>query len=307
MSRMRLLGLLAMLAIVALVALGALASACGDDPGYNEDELILATTTSLNDSGLLDELVPIFEDEAGITVKIIAVGTGAALRMGVEGNADILLTHAPASELELVEAGDVTSRTLVAYNDFVIVGPADDPAAVRGVDDAAIALANIFALCVGGPCEFASRGDDSGTHKKELSLWAEVDVDPADAGRDWYLEVGQGMSATLTVANQRGAYTLTDRGTYLSLLEDIPELVVLVEGDVRLLNFYSVMEVEGSKGRINTVAAAAFAAFLLRDDVQTLIGEYLRAEYGRPLFIPAAGETEASVSARGADGGYSSD
>jgi tungstate transport system substrate-binding protein len=277
---------------IAIVALALSASACGDD------ELILATTTSLNDSGLLDELVPIFEEEHGVSVKIIAVGTGAALRMGVEGNADVLLTHAPAAELELLDAGDVTSRTLVAYNDFVIVGPSDDPAGVAGMTDVSAALANIFAFCVGGPCEFASRGDDSGTHKKELALWADAEIDPADVGDDWYLEVGQGMSATLTVANQRGAYTLTDRGTYLALSEDIPELVPHVSGDARLLNFYSVMEVNGEKGRINTEAAEAFKAFLLREDVQELIGGYLRERYGRPLFVPAAGETEGSVSAR---------
>ena len=295
-SRTRLLGWLTVLTFTALAAFSA---GCGGDPGYNEHELILATTTSLNDSGLLDEIVPIFEEEAGVSVKIIAVGTGAALRMGVEGNADVLLTHAPAAETELLEAGDVISRTLVAYNDFVIVGPSDDPARVQGMDDAAIALANIFAFCVGGPCEFASRGDDSGTHKKELALWADVDIDPADIGDDWYLEVGQGMSATLTVANQRGAYTLTDRGTYLALSEDIPDLVPHVSGDPRLLNFYSVMEVNGDKGRINAEAAEAFKLFLLREDVQVLIGDYLRERYGRPLFIPAAGETEASVSARG--------
>lgn len=295
MRRARLLGWLT----VAVLAATGLIAACSGDPGYNEEELILATTTSLNDSGLLDELMPIFEAEADITVKIIAVGTGAALRMGVDGNADVLLTHAPASELELVNAGDVTRRTLVAYNDFVIVGPPHDPAVIAAMPDAAIALANIFARCAGGACEFASRGDDSGTHKKELALWADVDIDPKTDGSDWYLEVGQGMSATLTVANQRGAYTLTDRGTYLALLEDIPELVVLVEGDSRLLNFYSVMEVNGDKGRINTTASRAFADFLTREDIQTMIGEYLRSDYGRPLFIPAAGDSEAAISARG--------
>ncbi len=295
MRRARLLG---WLTLAALAASGLIA-ACNGDPGYNEEELILATTTSLNDSGLLDELVPIFEAEQDVTVKIIAVGTGAALRMGVDGNADVLLTHAPASELELVNAGDVTRRTLVAYNDFVIVGPLDDPAGIAGMPDAAIALANIFAGCVGGPCEFASRGDDSGTHKKELALWSAVNIDPSSEGRDWYLDVGQGMSATLTVANQRGAYTLTDRGTYLALLQDIPELVVLVAGDSRLLNFYSVMEVNGDKGRINTAASRAFAEFLTREDIQAMIGEYLRSEYGRPLFIPAAGDSEAAISARG--------
>ena len=281
------------------LALAGILAACGGEPGYNRGELILATTTSLNDSGLLDELVPMFEAEEGIAVKVIAVGTGAALRMGAEGNADALLTHAPSAERELVEAGDVTARTLVAYNDFVIVGPPDDPAAIGGMPDASIALANVMAFCAGGVCEFASRGDDSGTHKKELALWSDAEIEPAEIGGGWYLEVGQGMSATLTVANQRGAYTLTDRGTYLALLEDIRQLAVLVEGDARLLNFYSVMEVDGGKGRINTAAARAFSEFLVRDDVQRMIGEYLRQEYGRPLFIPAAGDSEDAVAARG--------
>ncbi len=274
-------------------------NACSDDPGYNSDELILATTTSLNDSGLLDQLVPIFEDEADLTVKIIAVGTGAALRMGAEGNADVLLTHAPASEQELLNAGDVTGRTLVAYNDFIIVGPIADPAGVAGWTNASRALGQIAALCVGGPCQFASRGDDSGTHKKEIALWQDAGIDTARRNEDWYLEVGQGMSATLTLANQRLAYALTDRGTYLALSDDLPDLVVLVEGDARLLNFYSVMTVNPAKGRVNTPAAEAFAAFLTRDDIQTMIGEYLSAEYGRPLFIPAAGDTEQAISARG--------
>ncbi|MCY3557981.1 MAG: substrate-binding domain-containing protein [Chloroflexi bacterium] len=291
MSRAPLLGWFAL----TLLAAAVVATACGSDPGFNEDELILATTTSLNDSGLLDQLVPIFEDEAEVSVKIIAVGTGAALRMGADGNADVLLTHAPDAERVLVEAGDVTGRALVAYNDFVIVGPPDDPASVGGTSDVSTALARIAA----SGATFASRGDDSGTHKKELSLWSETGVSPLVEADDWYIEVGQGMSATLTVANQRGAYALTDRGTYLSLSADIPDLLTLVEGDPLLLNFYSVMLVNGDKGRINTVASQQFADFLIRDDIQAMIGEYLREVYGQPLFIPAAHETEQAIAARG--------
>ena len=188
----------------------------------------------------------------------------------------------------------MTSRTLFAYNDFVIVGPADDPAGIAGMSDVAAALARIAATA----SPFASRGDDSGTHKKELALWADAGVDPSPRN-GWYLEVGQGMSATLTVADQREAYTLTDRGTYLSLSDDVPTLIPLVEGDPLLLNFYSIMPIEGSKGRINTVAAEALVEFLIRDDIQNMIGEYLRAEYGRPLFNPAAGETEEAIAERG--------
>ena len=291
MSRALVLGWIALFGF----ALFGFTAACSGEPGYNEDELILATTTSLNDSGLLDQLVPMFEAEEEIAVKIIAVGTGAALRMGVEGNADVLLTHAPASEQRLVEDGDVTSRTLVAYNDFVIVGPLDDPAGVEGVSDVSAAMATIAS----SGSSFASRGDDSGTHKKELTLWLDTGFSPAHEAAEWYLEVGQGMSATLTVANQRGAYTLTDRGTYLALSEDLTNLRPLVEGDARLLNFYSVMQVSGAKGRINTVASKAFSEFLARDDIQAMIGEYLRQRYGQPLFIPAAGKSEEAIRARG--------
>ena len=291
MSRAPLLGLV----VLTLLTFAIAVAACGSDLDYNEDELILATTTSLNDSGLLDQLVPIFEDETGVSVKIIAVGTGAALRMGTDGNADLLLTHAPDAERVLVEAGDVTDRILVAYNDFVIVGPADDPARVMGLSDVSTALAQI----ADSGATFASRGDDSGTHKKELALWSDIGLAPSVETDDWYLEVGQGMSATLTVANQRGAYALTDRGTYLSLSDDVADLLTLVEGDPLLLNFYSVMLVNGDKGRINTSASRQFADFLVRDDIQVMIGDYLREEYGQPLFIPAAHDTEQAIAARG--------
>ncbi len=291
--------LLCVSAFAVLLVLAALLTSCASE--INEDELILATTTSLNDSGLLDDLAPIFESETGVSVKIISVGTGAALRMGAEGDADVLLTHAPDAERALVENGDVSSRTLVAYNDFVIVGPPDDPAGIAGMRDVAAALRQIAvhgASGAAGAAAFASRGDDSGTHKKEIALWDAAGLAPSFETDDWYEEVGQGMSATLTVANQRGAYTLTDRGTYLALSTDIAELVPLVEGDARLLNFYSVMEVDSGKGRINSEAAAAFRDFLLRGDIQAMIGDYLRAEYGRSLFIPAGGETESAVAER---------
>ena len=294
-----LLAVSAFAALLALAGLAGLLTSCASE--INEDELILATTTSLNDSGLLDDLAPIFESETGVSVKIISVGTGAALRMGAEGDADVLLTHAPEAERALVENGDVSSRTLVAYNDFVIVGPPDDPAGVAGMRDVSAALRQIAAHGASGAedaAAFASRGDDSGTHKKEIALWTEAGLAPSFDTDDWYEEVGQGMSATLTVANQRGAYTLTDRGTYLALSADIADLVPLVEGDARLLNFYSVMEVDGGKGRINSEAAAAFREFLLRSDIQAMIGDYLRAEYGRSLFIPAGGETESAVAER---------
>ena len=199
-------------------------AACSDEPpgALEPGTLILATTTSLNDSGLLDVLAPIFEAEHDVDVKIIAVGTGAALLMGRQGVADVLLVHAPASEQLLVENGDVSSRVLIAYNDFVIVGPESDPAGVAGMNDAAAALARIAAA----QAPFVTRGDDSGTQKKELTLWAAAGLQPDG---EWYLDAGQGMAATLNVTDQRAAYTLTDRGTFLAHSQRL-DLTVLVEG-----------------------------------------------------------------------------
>lgn len=283
-------GAIVALACAALAALPA--AACGDgDQADLGGELILATTTSLDDSGLLDRLAPIFEAETGVNLKVIAVGTGAALRMAEQGDADVLLVHAPDSERALLAAGDAAARELVAYNDFVIVGPAADPAGVAGTSDAAVALAAISDAAA----PFASRGDDSGTHKKELALWGAAGIEPAG---DWYLEVGQGMSATLTIADQRGAYALTDRGTFLAHRERL-SLQVAVEGDAGLLNYYSVLTVSEDKGGINAAGARAWADFIRRPDIQDQIGDYRRAEYGRPLFIPAANDTEEAIAARG--------
>jgi len=263
-----------------LVAL--LVVACSGD-----DALILATTTSTENSGLLDDLVPIFEERSGINVKVIAVGTGAALRMAAEGNADALLVHAPAAEKELVQSGDVINRRLVAYNDFVLVGPPDDPAGIRGERDIETALAGVAAA----EARFISRGDDSGTHKKELALWAAAGLDPAG---NWYEESGQGMGSSLTIADQKEAYILTDRGTFLALGPTL-DLEVLSEGDPELINIYSVMQVEPGKGQINADAAAAWVAFLLEPETQDWIEAFRREEFGRSLFIPTRGRSEAET------------
>ena len=274
-------------ALVATLVVLAAAACGGDDEGELGGNLILATTTSVNDSGLLEDLVPLFEDETGVNVQLIAIGTGAALRMAEEGNADVLLVHAPDAERALVEAGDLQDRRLVAYNDFLLVGPADDPAGVAGERDVETALTAIAAA----ESRFLSRGDDSGTHKKELALWAAAGIEP---GGGWYLESGQGMGASLTVADQREAYILTDRGAFLALRGTL-ELVAISEGDPALLNFYSVALVNPAKGRINAHAAAAWAVFLLRADVQNAIGAFRREEFGRSLFIPAAGQSEDAI------------
>ena len=267
-------------AFIVTVGLLLLAAACGSN-----DDLILATTTSTFDSGLLDELEPLFEKQTGYNLKIIAVGTGQALEMGRRGDADVLLVHAPSSEGEFVENGYGINRQLVMHNDFVIVGPDGDPAALRLADDAIAALS----LVLKSGSTFISRGDDSGTHKLELSLWDDLGFEPS--GEGWYVESGQGMGATLQVANQRDAYTISDRGTYLSLL-DVLDLEILHEGDPRLLNIYHVMQVNpATSDDVNADAAAAFVDFMVSDEAQAIIKDFGADEFGRPLFVPDAGRS----------------
>ena len=250
--------------------------------------LILATTTSTQDSGLLDFLVPIFEEQSGYTVQTIAVGTGAALKMAEEGNADVLLVHAPPAEKELMDAGFGRDRFLVMHNDFVFVGPADDPAAIRSLPSAGEALVNISSA----QAEFVSRGDDSGTHKKERAIWSSVDLIPA---WDGYIESGQGMGATLIIASEKQAYTMTDRATYLANQDNL-DLEILVEGDEALLNVYHVMTVEPSNWEnINYEGALAFANFMISDETQAIIKEFGIKEYGQPLFFPDADKTDAEL------------
>ncbi len=258
-----------------LLLVGAACAATGTAPARRE--VILATTTSTYDSGLLDVLVPIFEKQTGYRVKVIAVGTGAALRMGERGDADVLLVHAPEAEEAFMAAGHGLDREFVMYNDFVIVGPPDDPAHIRGLDDAVEALRRIARAQV----LWLSRGDDSGTHKKEMALWREAGVAPQGA---WYQETGQGMGATLTIASDKGAYTLSDRGTYLYLRHTL-RLDILVEGDPRLFNVYHVIVVNPAKHpNVNVEGARAFADFLTSPQVQDIIRSYGVDEFGEPLF-----------------------
>lgn len=244
-------------------------------------DIILSTTTSTVDSGLLDELVPIFEKQTGYRVKTIAVGTGQALAMGEKGEADVLLVHAPAAEKKLVDAGIGINYRLVMHNDFILAGPSKDPAGLKG-KSAVEALKAIAAT----QSVFISRGDDSGTHKKELSLWKEAGIDPK--GKPWYQESGQGMGATLSMASQKGAYTLTDRGTYLSQKAHL-ELAILCEGDKPLLNIYHVMQVNPEKfSKVNASGAKAFVDFMIAPETQKRIGEFGKDKYGAPLFFPDA-------------------
>jgi tungstate transport system substrate-binding protein len=248
--------------------------------------LILATTTSTQDSGLLDVLVPMFEKRTGYTVQTIAVGSGEAMKMGEEGNADVLLVHAPASEKTFMEAGYGTERFLVMHNDFIIVGPAADPAGIKGATSAIDAFKAIYES--GSP--FITRGDDSGTHKKELALWKSAELDPA--GQAWYTETGQGMGASMTVASEKEAYILTDRATYLAN-KDNYQLEILVEGDNSLLNVYHVITVNQTKWpKVNYEGALAFSEFMIDPATQEVIAQFGVEEFGQPLFYPDADKTD---------------
>jgi tungstate transport system substrate-binding protein len=250
--------------------------------------VILSTTTSTQDSGLLDVLVPLFEQKSGYTVKTIAVGTGQALALAARGEADVVLAHAPALEKKYVADGKMLDRRLVMYNDFVIIGPADDPARIKGLTKAADAMKAIAAT----GSRFVSRGDNSGTHVLEKTLWKLAGVEPQGA---WYIEAGQGMGATLGIADDRKAYTLTDRGTFLAFQRRV-RLPILLEGDRPLLNIYSVMQVNPSNGpKVNTAGGAAFADFMVSADVQTIIKIFGVDKYGQPLFVPVAGAKEEDV------------
>ncbi len=245
-------------------------------------ELILATTTSTRDSGLLDELVPMFESKTGYDVKTIAVGTGNALAMGRRGDADVLFVHAPSAEQELVEEGVGINYELVMHNDFIIVGPPGDPAGIRGLSTAPEAFSKIK----NSPSLFVSRGDDSGTHKKEKSIWEEAGIQPGGN----YQETGSGMGETLSIASEKGAYTLTDRATYLRNREHL-NLDILVEGDPLLLNIYHVMQVNPERfSRVNGPGGEAFVEFMVSPEVQRKIGDFGVQEFGQPLFFPDAGK-----------------
>jgi tungstate transport system substrate-binding protein len=247
--------------------------------------IILATTTSTQDSGLLDILIPVFQAKTGYIVKAIAVGTGQALKMGARGDADILLVHAPEAEKVLINDRSAIERKLVMHNDFVVVGPPDDPAAAANKTLAP----ESFKQIADTGSTFVSRGDDSGTHKREVAIWNEAEISPAG---DWYLESGQGMGATLRIASEKRGYTLTDRGTYLALQHTL-DLKILIEGDQSLINPYHVMRVNPDKWpAVNHQGAEAWSDFLLSPEVQALIGHFGQEEFGRPLFIPDGGKSE---------------
>jgi tungstate transport system substrate-binding protein len=249
--------------------------------------VILATTTSTQDSGLLDALIPAFERESGHRVKTIAAGSGEAIAMGSRGEADVVLAHSPAAEEILMAEGKGGSRRTVMHNDYVIVGPAADPAGVRG-GGAVDALERIAAA----ETPFVSRGDDSGTHAFELGLWEDAGRAPAG---DWYQESGQGMGATLQIANDKDAYTITDRGTHLAT-QSARDLEVLVEGGAGLLNVYHVIDIAPEAGeRVNAEGGKALADWLVSPAAQAIIETFGAAEFGEPLFVPDAGKTDGEI------------
>lgn len=249
-------------------------------------DLILATTTSTQDSGLLDVLIPSFEQRTGYKVKSIAVGSGQAMTMGERGEADVLLVHAPDSEKKFMAAGHGISRQLVMHNDFVVVGPSADPAKIRGLKSAKEVMQKI----ADSKSLFVSRADNSGTDQLEKTLWPSV-----PKGQAWYLESGQGMGQTLNIASEKSGYTLSDRATYLAYKGNI-QLDVLVEGDKALLNIYHVIQVNPSKSdRINAAGAKSFAEFMVARDTQAVIGKFGVEKFGQALFFPDAGKTDDEI------------
>lgn len=248
-----------------------------------EKEIICASTTSTENSGLFGYILPMFEKKTGIKVKVVARGTGAAIEMGKRGDADLVFVHAKEQELKAVQEGYFTGRRDVMYNDFVIIGPPDDPAKVKGSNSAADGFRKIF----DSSQPFVSRGDNSGTHTKELSLWKQAGIDPK--GRKWYLEVGQGMEKTQRIANEKRAYTLTDRGTWLATKDkDKLEMIVVLEGDPALFNQYGVMAVNPKiHGHVKYKEALEFIVWIVSREGQQTVASF-RDNYGNQLFIPNA-------------------
>lgn len=283
--------------LVLLMVLSAFAGCAQEEPETQPDEqegpaeiigtIILATTTSTQDSGLLDAILPDFTYKTGYEADVIAVGSGEAMKMGENGEADVLLVHSPSAEKEFVAAGHSPARYDVMYNDFILIGPKDDPAGIKAAapDNAQEAFRKISDV----QATFISRADESGTHKKELTIWDKLGVTPSG---DWYVESGKGMGDVITMTNEMLGYTLSDRATWLNMSEGT-DLQIITEGDKDLFNQYGVMVVDPSKNdQINAEGALAFQEWILSDETQALIGEYGVEEYGGALFTPNAVKAE---------------
>ena len=268
--------------LVMVLSMAVALSACGQEEA--KGNIILATTTSTKDSGLLDAILPAFEEETGYTVEVISVGSGEAMAMGENGEADVLLVHSPASEEEYVANGhaDADGRMDVMYNDFVIIGPADNPAGVDGADAVAA-----FTAIMDNEATFVSRADDSGTHKKELKIWEKAGLTPAG---DWYVEAAAGMGDVITMTDEKVGYTLSDRATWLNVGGDTALTIVCEKDPSGMLNNpYGVICVNPEKNEnINNEGAKAFQNWIVSEETQAMIGEYGVEEYGQALFIPNA-------------------
>ncbi len=251
-----------------------------------QKNLILATTTSTQDSGLLDALIPIFEKKTGYFVKTIAVGSGQAMALGQKGEADVLLVHSPDAEKKFVAEGSGINRLIVMHNDFIVVGAPADPAGIKGAKSTVEAFQKIAAA----GSLFLSRGDKSGTHVKENGIWKVAKINPE--GQKWYQQTGLGMGQTLNVAAEKKGYTLADRGTWLSLQAKLG-LPILKEGDPILLNVYHVIQVNPAKWpKVNAEGAKAFSDFMVSAETQGIIKTFGVEKYGGPLFFPDAGKPE---------------
>lgn len=282
------------LSVIVLLLLSVFMVACGkpsETPPAGDDnsgqqakgEILLSTTTSTDDSGLLGFILPEFTKDTGYDVKVVAVGTGQALQMGKDGDADVLLVHAKASEEEFVAEGHGVERFDVMYNDFVLLGPKDDPLNLK--EKAGSDIVKALAMISESGKTFVSRADDSGTHKTELKLWEEADIEPKG---DWYVEAGQGMGAVNQMTDELQGYTISDRATYLSMIDKL-ELDIVVEGDTKLFNQYGVIAVDPKKNdKINAEGAQAFVDWMISDKAQNLIKEFGKDKFGQSLFIPNA-------------------
>lgn len=271
-------------ALATLILLAILIGGCAKEP----QTLTLATTTSTENSGLLAYILPQFEKEYNAKVHVVAVGTGEALEMGRKGDADVLLVHARSQEDEFMAQGDGLLRKDVMYNDFIIVGPSQDPAGISGLKDAIAAFTKIAST----RSTFISRGDDSGTHTKELAIWKEAGIEPSGS---WYISAGQGMGAVLTMAQEKQAYTLSDRATYLARTKEGYNLPILAEGDPILYNPYGVIVVNPEKHPgVKSELAKVFVEWLTSVKTQEVIGQFGVKDFGQPLFVPDSEEWRAA-------------
>ena len=295
--------LFCLLSVLMIVGLAAGVVACSTPaptpaapPKPANPEILMSSTTSTRDSGLMDVLIPVFQQKTGYVMKPVYVGSGQAMTMGQKGQADVLLVHAPASEVKFMQDGYGASRQLVMHNDFIIVGPASDPAGIKGISSATDALKKIADAKI----TFYSRGDNSGTDQLEKQLWTKIGIavkDGSTSNPSWYKEASLGMGDLLRVASEKQSYTITDRATYLNNQKTL-SLDVLVQGDPALLNIYHVIQVNPAKFtdvKINTEGAKAFADFMVSPETQKLISQYGVDKYGQALFFPDAGKTEAQL------------